>query len=218
MLPLVIVLAASTPYVTPLAKYSAEYFAFPVTFMRPSTRLRPLIGAVLFSMSNYILFERLRMEYLLTTHYSPLTHSNQFIRRNRQLPYPFARRVKNRAGHCGGKSHNRNLADTFGAHRVHHRVFFTNKQYINLRHVGIGGYVVFGKITVYIFSVPMVDNPAFHQRHADAPHNAANDLAAGGNRVKNSSPVDSRNHAAYFNLAGSGMNIYLDEMRAKSMR
>ena len=42
MLPLAIVAETTTPYTMPGGAYSAAYFAFPVTFSRPSTRLMAL--------------------------------------------------------------------------------------------------------------------------------------------------------------------------------
>ena len=42
MLPLAIVADTTTPYTMPTGACSAAYFAFPVTFSRPSTRLMAL--------------------------------------------------------------------------------------------------------------------------------------------------------------------------------
>ena len=41
------------------------------------------------------------------------TPSNQLVRRNRQIPYPFSCGIKHGVGYCGGEAYYRDFADAF---------------------------------------------------------------------------------------------------------
>src|SRR5205814_7709370 len=82
---------------------SSEYFAAPVTFARPSTRLRAgpsmFVSAIL----------------------------NQLVRCDRQVAHPFAGGVINYLGHCRRCPHDADLTNATGTELHHVRIRFINE-------------------------------------------------------------------------------------------
>src|SRR5438874_7918678 len=101
---------------------STEYFAAPVTFSRPSTRLGA--GPTTFPISN------------------------QFVRRDRQIADAFAGSVKNCVRHCRRRAGDSDLADPARAKSRHMRIGLVDEIDVEFGRVRENRQVVFGQISV----------------------------------------------------------------------
>src|SRR5438105_7563073 len=103
---------------------STEYFAAPVTFSRPSTRL----GAGPTTFICAIL--------------------NQFVRRDRQIADAFAGSVKNCVRHCRWRAGDSNLADPARAKSWHMRIGLVDEIDLEFGRVREDRHLVLGQVSV----------------------------------------------------------------------
>src|SRR5438067_7443152 len=138
---------------------STAYFAAPVTFSRPSTRLRA--GPRIFDSAI----------------------SNQFVRSDGQIADTFAGGVKNGVPYRGGCADDADLTDAPDAEIRHLGVGFINKIEIELGNVRANGNVILRQVRIENTAHLFIRYRRFHQRHPDPERNSAHELATGEARI-----------------------------------
>jgi len=123
--------------------------------------------------------------------------------------------VENCICDCGRRACDSDFADALRANRIDVVVLFVNPNGINLADICIYGNVIFGKIIVDPPPEPLVHYSLLVKCHADAPHHAADKLAAGSFRVQNSACSKTTDHSRHFNLSQIRIHANLGKLRSK---
>ena len=145
----------------------------------------------------------------------PRMGSDYFIRCDGEFANAFAGGVVDSVGDSGGDTDDADLADTATAHGIDVRVGLVDEVDVKVVDVGVGADGVVGEVGVDDAAV--VEVGFFHEGHADAHGNAAEDLAARSLGIDDAAVVDGGDDAGDADAAEGFVDGDFDEVAAEGL-
>src|SRR6185437_11655474 len=107
------------------------------------------------------------------------------------------------------------LAGAFGPDRTHVRVVLLDELHVDRADVGVHRHLILGEIRVDVPTRARIDVRLLEQRHANAPHHAALNLAPGRLFVEHAADRVRCHDARHADDAEIGVDVYFAEHRAE---
>src|SRR5262249_39171375 len=108
-----------------------------------------------------------------------------------------AGRVVDGIGDRGGCTHDADLTDAFDTERVDRRVLLVDEDHVDGPYVGVHGDMIVREIVGHEAAEPVVGRGLLMQRHADATHHGAKDLAGRKLGIEDATCCHRADHARY---------------------